>query len=442
MEADWGKLEAGLLRRCLDDIAVVSDCNATFGDYLWSESGYEWIWKFISSTYENTGEVPTPELLITAVLQVPGADGGDPPEGLLLAVERVISAQPERRHRAVRRVLLGRDAKRRAMSTIDRAVDRFSKGRDAEGLAELERAAVATSTDRRPTIKPLIPRTRNRLRKIERCPTGLHKLDVLLGGLGRGELGIAMGVAGVGKSTFGVNLGHAGIRAGWRVLHIDTEMGDLLTRARYISRFTGIPHDHIEEDKLSTAQRERLDGWLERNHERLASQLRVLYLGMYESSLADVDAAFTRTVLDGFSPDLLVFDSPDHLLLGGKGGVDMSARWAYFVELYGRLAGRALQYNIALWVLNQANETAAKGIATTKDIRDSQQKVKDASFVLSINRDPEALEDDTRRIVYVGKGRSKKSQFRVSLECDSARMLLRAPLDDPRLLAEVPFERV
>lgn len=439
-ELDWGVKEAGILRRCMDDPAVMSDCLATFGDYTWTDSGIEWVWRFVSSMFETAGEAPDLDLLATAALGLPG-NGDGPPEPVLRAVDLIASTPAERRHRAVRRMLLGRDAKRRAMATIDKAVDQFSRGRDAEAIGVLSSAALLTSTQKRPTVQTLIPRSRSRIVKMRRCPTGLHKLDKLLGGIAKGETGLAMGVTGVGKSTVGVNFGHSAIRHGWNVLHVDTENGVTLTQARYISRFTGVPHDLIEEDRLSVSQQERVDGWLDRNYERLAKHLRVLYLGVQESTIADFDAAIMKTIADGYTPDMIIFDSPDHLKLGNQNGFDMAQRWAYFADLYQNLTGRAKRYNVGLWLTNQADEAAANTLATTKHGRDSQQKVKDASIVLSINRNPDNPEDQARRTIYVSKGRSKAAMYRIDINVDLAVMKLEAPLDDLQFMMEVPFER-
>jgi hypothetical protein len=167
-----------------------------------------------------------------------------------------------------------------------------------------------------------------------------------------------------------------------------------------------------------------------------------LYLGVQQSTLADFDAAMQRTIAGGFNPDIVLFDSPDHLRLGGKTGMDMAQRWAHFADLYNNLAGRAKQYDIALWVTNQADEAAANGIAMTKHARDSQQKVKDASVVMSINRLPEAPDDQTQRAAFISKFRNKPAMFRVDLEVDLARMLIKAPYSDHREVADEPFVRM
>ena len=234
-----------------------------------------------------------------------------------------------------------------------------------------------------------------------------------------------------------VNLGRGGLRYGWKVLHIDTENGETVTRARYISRFTGLPADKIEEHRLNRDDRARLENWLARNYDRLAACLRLAYLGTRESTLADVDAAIVRATNDGFTPDLVLFDSPDHLLLGANGQYDVNQRWALFSDLYKDLSARAKRYNVGMWVTNQAGNAAEGKIATTKHSRDTQDKDNIASFVISINRIPGAEQEDPRRCIYVSKARNKSAMFRIDLETDAERMRLAAPLD-PEPIGEQP----
>lgn len=436
MDANWERLESGLLHRCLLDTAVAAATVAALGDYRWSLPQLDWVWKFMTTTFDATGEMPSVDTVRAAATSAPRAAVPDPADNgaltaLQTAVELILATRPEPRPNALRRMLIARQQRRRALEAIATATDKMAAGQDSAAMAALERASGARGGHRVPQVQPLVPRVLKRMQVIDRCPTGLDKLDRIVGGLGRGELGIFKGVAGVGKSMVTVNLSRGGLRYGWNILVLDTENGETITRSRHIARLTGIPADRIEEQKLTTDQRERLESWLYRNYDRLSSQLRLAYLGMNESTLADVDAAIVRAVNEGFTPDLIVFDSPDHLRLGGSNGkFDASNRWAFFSELYKDLAARAKRYNVAMWVTNQAGNAAEGKIATTKHNRDSQDKDNMASLVISINRMPGAEEADPGRCLYVSKARNKPAMFRIDLETDAERMLLRAPFDD------------
>jgi len=425
MEAKWGELEACLLHRCIVDSGSCASTIAELGGYEWAEPEHGWLWKQVVETYEATGESPSMTALRAAVLALP-PDLHDP---LNDALDGIATAVPEARPRVVARMLAKRQTKRRVLTTIDRATKRFEKGQDEAALALLDRTfAGGVVSSSRPSARPLVPKNLLHIPGAERIPTGLYALDEVIDGIGRGELGIVFGVTGHGKSSLGVSLDFAAIRQGFRVLHVDSENGERVTTSRVISRFTRIPHALIESGSYSGAHKQLLTTWLKRNHKRLAEQLQVLYIGVEQATVADVEAAWTELEARGFIPDLVVFDSPDHLKMGEGGTFDPKYGWAYLTTVYRRLAGLAQRHDAGLWVMTQADKSAEGKMAGTRHLRGAQSKGEIASIVLSVNmpEDPN-LDRETHRDIWISKGRTRRARFRVQAVCDFSRMLIKAP---------------
>jgi hypothetical protein len=238
-----------------------------------------------------------------------------------------------------------------------------------------------------------------------------------------------MGATGVGKSALSMTILHSCVKYGFKALLFDTENGEHVTRSRYISRFSGIPYELIERDEMSKGLRTHLDVWTDRNADRLAERLRVVYLGYMSATLADVEAALVAEIAGGYQPDVVVFDSPDHLVLSGKN----QQRWEAFTDLYNNLAGIWQRNNVGGWSVTQASgENIETKIATTAHTSDAKGKVRVASIVATINPDidmktKKVKEGSNDRILYLAKARNSAARILFPLKCDFPRMRITAP---------------
>jgi replicative DNA helicase len=81
-----------------------------------------------------------------------------------------------------------------------------------------------------------------------------HITEHLMGGLGRGDLGLVFGGPGSGKSWFLVNLGAFAVQAGYTVAHYTLELSDIYTGKRYDSVFTGIDFKEVHKHRETVDQ--------------------------------------------------------------------------------------------------------------------------------------------------------------------------------------------
>ena len=81
-------------------------------------------------------------------------------------------------------------------------------------------------------------------------PTGWDCIDEIMdGGLGPGELGVAVAPSGVGKTWVLCALGAAAVKAGLNVVHYSLELSEHYVGQRYDTVFTQIPSTDVKENK-------------------------------------------------------------------------------------------------------------------------------------------------------------------------------------------------
>jgi hypothetical protein len=80
--------------------------------------------------------------------------------------------------------------------------------------------------------------------------TGWEAIDnITKGGLGKGELGVAVAPTGAGKSMLLVHLGAAALLQGLNVVHYTLELSDTVVASRYDACVTGVPISSLLDSK-------------------------------------------------------------------------------------------------------------------------------------------------------------------------------------------------
>ena len=120
----------------------------------------------------------------------------------------------------------------------------------------------------------------------------------LMGGLGRGDLGIIFGGPGSGKSWFLVNLGAEAVKNGLTVNHYTLELSDIYTGKRYDSVFTGIGFKEIH------LHREKV----EETVSNLPGRLTIAEFPMGKTTVSTIESHIRKCTDMGHKPDLIIID--------------------------------------------------------------------------------------------------------------------------------------
>jgi len=200
-----------------------------------------------------------------------------------------------------------------------------------------------------------------------------HVTEHLMGGLGRGDLGLIFGGPGSGKSWFLVNLGAFAVQAGYTVAHYTLELSDIYTGKRYDSVFTGIDFKDVHN------HREVVD----RAVQNLPGYLIVKEFPMGKTTVNAIESHIRKCADLGHKPDLIIIDYID-LLKSNRKSVDIKDE---IDDVYTAVKGMARELNTPIWSVSQVNRAGAKDDIVEGDkAAGSYNKIMIADFIMSLSR--------------------------------------------------------
>ena len=216
--------------------------------------------------------------------------------------------------------------------------------------------------------------TRYRLEERRAVPTNwAHVNELLMGGLGAGDLGMILGGPGGGKSWFLVNIGSAAIKMGYNVLHYTLELSQDYVGKRYDAVLTGIEFQQIHNHRDS----------IEKAIDSIKGKLIIKEFPMGKTTPSTIEAHIQKCVTLGTVPDLVIIDYVDLLRSRNKS----SERKDEIDDVYTSIKGLARQINTPIWTVSQVNRMGSKDdIIEADKIAGSYDKIMIADFAMSLSR--------------------------------------------------------
>jgi len=217
-------------------------------------------------------------------------------------------------------------------------------------------------------------------------PTGWDCLNELMdGGLGPGELGVAVAPSGVGKTWVLCALGAAAVKAGLNVVHYSLELSEHYVGQRYDTVFTQIPSADVKDKKEEVLEKIG----------RLNGKLLIKYFPPKGISAKRLEAHIEKMTAAGNKPDLIIIDYADLLLShSNKSDSTYGEQGGVYIELRG-ISG---ELGIPIWTASQTNRSAIDSEVIEADkVADSYAKVMNADFIMSISRKAKDKLNNTAR---------------------------------------------
>jgi hypothetical protein len=209
--------------------------------------------------------------------------------------------------------------------------------------------------------------------------------DLLMGGLGRGDLGIILGGPGSGKSWVLVNMGAEAIRLGYNVAHYTLELAEGYVGRRYDSLLTGIEMQQIGNHKEEVAKAIA----------ELPGKLIVKEFPMGKATTHTIESHIQKCKDMDFIPDLVIIDYID-LMKSGRSRVDAKEE---LDDIYTAVKGMARELALPIWSVSQVNRAGAKDdIVEADKIAGSYNKIMIADFAMSLSRKRSDKVNKTGRI--------------------------------------------
>jgi replicative DNA helicase len=197
--------------------------------------------------------------------------------------------------------------------------------------------------------------------------------ELLMGGLGAGDLGIVFGGPGGGKSWFLANLGAQAVKEGYTVNHYTLELSEVYTGKRYDSIFTGVD---VRELGIHRAQ-------IDEAVSKIPGKLTIKEFAMGKASIATIEAHIQKCTDLGHRPDLIIVDYVD-LLKAKRKSID---RKEEIDDIYMSTKALARELQIPIWTVSQVNRAGAKDDVIEGDkAAGSYNKMMIADFAMSLSR--------------------------------------------------------
>ena len=217
-------------------------------------------------------------------------------------------------------------------------------------------------------------------------PTGWDCIDEIMdGGLGPGELGVAVAPSGVGKTWVLCALGAAAVKAGLNVVHYSLELSEHYVGQRYATVFTQIPSSEVKENKEQVFSKIN----------KLNGKLLIKYYPPKGVSAKKIEAHIEKMTAAGNKPDLVIIDYAD-LLLSHSNNSDST--YGEQGGIYIELRGMGGELGLPIWTASQTNRSAIDSEVIEADkIADSYAKVMNADFIMSISRKAKDKLNNTAR---------------------------------------------
>jgi replicative DNA helicase len=202
-----------------------------------------------------------------------------------------------------------------------------------------------------------------------------HINDLLMGGLGAGDLGMVLGSPGGGKSWFLINLGATAVKMGYTVCHYTLELSQEYVGKRYDSILTGIDFQNIHKEESRKLIEETISS--------LPGKLIIKEYPMGKTTPSSIETHIQKCVTLGHKPDLVVIDYVDLLRSKSKS----SERKDQIDDVYTSIKGLARQIRTPIWTVSQVNRMGSKDdIIEADKIAGSYDKIMIADFAMSLSR--------------------------------------------------------
>jgi len=222
--------------------------------------------------------------------------------------------------------------------------------------------------------------------------TGWLEMDRLTqGGLGTGEMGVAIAATGAGKSHLLVHLGAEALKNGLNVVHYTLELADTIIARRYDSCLTKVPLSSLNQRKD-----EVLEGIKD-----VEGSLIIKEYPTKSASTATIKNHLEKLKARDFKPDIILLDYADLL----KSKKSYSEKRHELESVYEELRGIAKIFECPLWTCSQTNRTGYNAELVSPDaISEAFNKCFVADLIFTLSRTADDKVENTGRF-FIAKNR-------------------------------------
>jgi len=457
------EFEEEILAAALKSDDFIRRASRVASQHHFATKHHSWIWKVVSEEWMKFRERPTAKIYIAqAKREFPDAADREP---YLVLLKKLFKTKPKAPRLALKElgqfVLFVEYQK-----ATEEIVDALEKNELTKAEEVLNRASRLNARERTYThiqwVEDFEDRQARRKHEKEHpeefvvIPTGFKTLDrVMTGGVRIGELGLIMGTTGRGKSVILTNMAHAAVARGFKCCYFAFEMPARQIATRHDSRWSQLTYNAFKSFDFKPSELRRLKKKHAKAMRQYANKYHIVSWPIRGADINSVYGALEdlRTEFE-FEPDLLIFDSGDHLRAIESKRESFRLQQS---EVYWSLKALAEDNGFAVLSSVHAGREWAKRTATAEAASEAYDKSRIADMVASVN-DPNANrsgrkaiveeddeeDDDGEEISGPGESKSKVSQLEIHLakyrdgeskmsfpvRADFARMTIKEPKEE------------
>jgi len=455
--------EDAILAQSLRDEAFLKKAAAVCQAHHFSTKERSWLWGVIHGNWTKYHERTSTKIVAARARHE--FDEVDKRKPYIVLAKKVFKKKPksprailDELERFVRHVSI--------QLAIEESAVLLEKGKVDDAEKAIQKSARSVTRQRKYTHIPWIEQfdERQEQRKHEKehpeefttIPLGFPRIDrTLSGGLRKGELALIMGTTGRGKSIFLTNTVQASIARGYNAIYFAFEMPARQIAARQDSRWSGFRYNQFKGFDFKPSELRKLKRQLRKAERQFRNRLHIVSMPVRSATILDVRAAIEDVREEyGFEADMIAMDSGDHLRSLESYGGNFRLQQA---EVYWAMKELAEEDGYAVVSSTHAGREWAKKVATAEASSEAYDKSRIADAVMSLNdpleigrkgrktiiEDDDDDEDEGEEIgeptvrdgmklmeLFLGKYRDGDSRFKVNVECDFARMMMREIVEE------------
>tara|TARA_R100000008_G_scaffold384_1_gene360 strand:- start:122 stop:1489 length:1368 start_codon:yes stop_codon:yes gene_type:complete len=241
--------------------------------------------------------------------------------------------------------------------------------------------------------------------------TGWNEFDMITqGGLGKGELGVAIAATGAGKSHVLVHLGAQAVKNGLTVAHYTLELGDTVIARRYDSCITGVPLSFLNDNKEKILETVK----------DIEGSLIVKEYPTKSASAMTIRSHLDKLRTRGIDVNLILIDYADLL----KPKKSYSEKRHDLESIYEDLRGIAKEFECPIWTCSQTNRTGYNAeLVSAESISEAFSKCFVADFIFTLSRTADDKNENSGRF-FVAKNRFGPDGLVYPIDMDTSKVYI------------------
>lgn len=450
MELDIG-FEEEVLARALRDVSYLKRAARVLDVHHFGTKHHSWIWSQVRDVWDTYREPCTGKMLVVRAKR--DHDDEDVRRPYLELSSKLLRMKPSSASSALDE--LSRFVRLvNAQLALEKSAGALEKGKIDDVYDVLRTVSQRDLRPREYTkikwIEEFEERQAERKHRREHpedytsIPTGMKRLDAILGGIQLGELGLVLGTTGRGKSIMLNNLAYAAIRLNFPVAYFAFEMPARQVAMRQDARWLQMAYAKFKGFDFKPSELREIKIRLKRMRPRFKDLFQIFSMPVRSADINTIRGALDDArIEDNFRPKLLLMDSPDHLNPVGR---SESYRLDQ-ANVYWGVKGLAEEDGYAVWASTQAGKEFVTRVATAEAASESYDKGRISDIMISLNEprkhsratkvedddeDDEESEDEGMEMpargrymeLHLAKYRDGKSKLSIPLDAEFEKMLI------------------